>query len=129
MGFSTPAGKDLATSVWCILDAAGFNGLDEEDTPRGGSESGYRMLGHGDKVEVFYEAADEVFADTWTADAQDPGHRAHHRWLFRRQLETVMLGAITQTLLADGFGFTHQPSTAQRPAVLLVHSRPARGIF
>ncbi|WP_285703132.1 hypothetical protein [Microtetraspora sp. NBRC 16547] len=27
-GFSTPAGKDLATNVWCVLDAAGLGGLD-----------------------------------------------------------------------------------------------------
>ncbi|MEU7835646.1 hypothetical protein [Nonomuraea sp. NPDC049129] len=58
MGFSTPTGKALATSVWCVLDAAGFKGQDEEGEPRGSEDSsGYRLVEHCDKVEVAYEAA------------------------------------------------------------------------
>lgn len=112
-----------------MLDAAGFKGLDKEDTPEGGPDSGYRMLGHGEKVEVFFEAADEIFADTWDTGVQDPAHREHQCLLFRRRIETVMLGAIAQTLIAAGFGFTQQPAVGQRPAVLLVHSRSAPGIY
>ncbi|MEO3805259.1 hypothetical protein [Nonomuraea sp. B1E8] len=40
-----------------------------------------------------------------------------------------MLGAITEILIAAGFGFTFQPETEVRPAMLLVHSRSAPGNY
>ena len=49
------------------------------------------------------------------ASTQDPGSR-HPHLLFHRQIETIMLGAITQVLIAAGFGFTLRPATSQRAA-------------
>ena len=40
----------------------------------------------------------------------------HPHLLFHRQIETIMLGAITQVLIAADFGFTLQPATSQRAA-------------
>ncbi|WP_329426259.1 hypothetical protein OG339_39255 [Streptosporangium sp. NBC_01495] len=130
MGFSTPAGKDLATNVWCVLDAAGLDGLDEESEPDSSRDrSGYRLAGHGDKVEVFYEAADELFAPSHEDVAGRPDRPEHQRLLFRRRIETVMLGAIAEILMAAGFGFTFHPACDQRAALLLVCSRSTPGIY
>lgn len=125
MGFLTPAGKELATHVWAVLDSAGFKGLDEGESSTPISDGGYRMVGHGDKVEVSYAADAELFQFSWEEGAHEPGHHGHRYLLMRRQFETVMLGAIAQILIADGVGFTLQPATDQRSTILLVHSMSA----
>ncbi|MFI7535081.1 hypothetical protein [Streptosporangium sp. NPDC049376] len=129
MGFSTPAGKDLATNVWCVLDSVGLDGLDEENEPESGRDrSGYRLIGHGDKVEVRYEAADELFVPSYDDGVDQPGHRGHQLLLFRRRVETIMLGAITEVLMAAGFGFTFRPACDQSAAMLLVSSHASQEI-
>ncbi|MFB9966841.1 hypothetical protein ACFFOP_30165 [Sinosporangium siamense] len=129
MGFCTPAGKDLATNVWCVLDAAGLDGVDEDGEPQSSRErSGYRLVGHGDKVEVRYEAADELFLLSRPDGADHPSHPEHPRVLFGRRIETAMLSAITDILMAAGFGFTFCPAAEGQAAMVLVHSRSAPGI-
>ncbi|MEU8308945.1 hypothetical protein AB0C84_35825 [Actinomadura sp. NPDC048955] len=100
---------------------AGLKGLDTEKTPRkpdNFGNGGFRLRGHGDKVEVFY-ALDE-FLD------EDPQ---------RHPIAAMMIGAIAAVLTANGFAFTVQPATGddvedlQDPtghrygALLLVHAQ------
>ncbi|MBO2461514.1 hypothetical protein [Actinomadura violacea] len=121
MGFYTPAGQELSTAVWAALDVAGLKGLETGKEPRhpeGFGDGGFRLRGHGDKVEVFY-AVDE-FLD------EEPG---------RHPIAAVMIGAIAAVLTANGFAFTVQPTTEddaedrENPtghrygAVLLVHAK------
>jgi hypothetical protein len=76
MGLSTPAGKDLATNVWCLgcgrTGWCGRGGEPESSRDR----SGWRLAGHGDKAEVGYEAADELFAPSYEDGADHPDHRS-----------------------------------------------------
>ncbi|GAA3844188.1 hypothetical protein GCM10022226_79110 [Sphaerisporangium flaviroseum] len=86
-----------------MLDAAGLDGLDEEGEPDSSRDcSGYRLAGHGDKVEVRYEAADELLAPSYEDAAGQPDRPEHQRLPFRRRIETVMLSAIAEILMAAG---------------------------
>ncbi|MFB9206723.1 hypothetical protein ACFFV7_36400 [Nonomuraea spiralis] len=112
-----------------MLHTAGLDGLDEEGEPESSQDrSGYRLTGHGDKVEVRYRAADELFASSYDEGADRPDHREYQLLLFRRRIETVMLGAIAEILMAAGFGFTFHPACDQSAAILRVNSRSSRGI-
>lgn len=122
MGFYTPAGEELSTAVWAALDVAGLKGLHTEKEPRkpdSFGDGGFRLRGHGDKVEVFY-ALDEFLDD------DEPQ---------RHPIAAMMIGTIAAVLTSNGFAFTVQPATGddaedrENPtgyrygAVLLVHAQ------
>ncbi|MEV4170207.1 hypothetical protein [Nonomuraea sp. NPDC049709] len=110
-----------------MLDAAGLDGLYEEGEPESSRDrSGYQLTGHGDKVEVSYEGRRTVRWRTRTTPTS-PTTWATGYLLFRRRIETVMLGTLAEILMAAGFGYTCQPAAGERAAMLLVHSRSAPG--
>ncbi|GAB3278490.1 hypothetical protein GCM10027589_04670 [Actinocorallia lasiicapitis] len=124
MGFLTPTGKELATSVWAVLDSAGFKGIDTTLPPlprESTSDGGFRLRGRGDKVEVFYQLDADQLDGNRIHDGRDDA--------LLHRVAALMIESMAGVLLASGFSFTVQPishtldpNTDEHSAILIVHS-------